>query len=66
MPSAGTGSWLNAAETFFSALTRRRLERGDFRSTVELQAAINRCLAARDRAPGRSSGPGTPTRASPK
>jgi transposase len=31
-------SWLNAVETFFSRLTRRRLERGGFRSIVDLQA----------------------------
>ncbi len=35
-------SWLNAVETFFSRLTRRRLKRGVFRSIVDLQAAINR------------------------
>jgi hypothetical protein len=35
-------SWLNAVETFFSRLTRRRLKRGVFRSIVELQAATNR------------------------
>ena len=34
-------SWLNAVETLFSRLTRR-LERGAFRSIVELQAAVNR------------------------
>jgi hypothetical protein len=39
------GSWLNAVETFFSTLTRRRLKRGVFRSIVDLQAAINRYLA---------------------
>ena len=39
------GSWLNAVETLFSRLTRRRLKRGVFRSIVELQAAINRFLA---------------------
>ena len=38
-------SWLNAVETLFSRLTRRRLKRGVFRSIVELQAAINRSLA---------------------
>jgi len=32
-------------ETFFSAMTRRRLRRGVFRSLVDLQAAINRYLA---------------------
>jgi len=40
-----SGSWLNAVESFFSAMTRRRLKRGVFRSLVDLQAAINRCLA---------------------
>jgi transposase len=40
-----SGSWLNAVETFFSAMTRRRLRRGVFRSLVDLQAAINRYLA---------------------
>jgi transposase len=39
-----SGSWLNAVETFFSALTRKRLKRGVFRSIVDLQAAINRYL----------------------
>ena len=39
-----SGSWLNAVETFFSALTRRRLRRGAFHSIVELQVAINRYL----------------------
>jgi transposase len=38
-------SWVNAVETFFAALTRRRLQRGAFRSLVDLQAAINRYLA---------------------
>jgi transposase len=37
-------SWLNAVETFFSRLTRRRLKRGTFRSIVDLQAAINRFI----------------------
>jgi transposase len=39
-----SGSWLNAIETFFSALTRRRIRRGTFHSIVDLQAAINRYL----------------------
>jgi transposase len=46
-----SGSWLNAVETFFSALTRRRLKRGVFRSIVELQTAINRYLAEHNRDP---------------
>ena len=40
-----SGSWLNAVETFFSALTRRRIRRGAFHSIVDLQAAINRYIA---------------------
>ena len=40
-----SGSWLNAVETFFSALTRKRIRRGSFHSVVDLQAAINRYLA---------------------
>jgi transposase len=39
-----SGSWLNAVENFFSALTRRRIRRGVFTSIVDLQAAINRYL----------------------
>jgi transposase len=37
-------SWLNAVETMFSRLTRRRLKRGVFHSIVDLQAAIHRFL----------------------
>jgi transposase len=40
-----SGSWLNAVETFFSTLTRRRIRRGSFHSIVDLQAAINRYIA---------------------
>jgi transposase len=39
-----SGSWINAVETFFSALTRKRLRRGVFYSIVDLQAAIKRYL----------------------
>ena len=39
-----SGSWLNAVENFFSALTRRRIRLGVFKSIVDLQAAINRYL----------------------
>src|SRR5687767_4048106 len=46
-----SGSWLNAVETFFSTLTRRRLKRGVFRSIVELQAAIKSYLAEHNQAP---------------
>jgi transposase len=37
-------SWLNAVETFFAALAKRRLRRGVFRSIVDLQAAIKRYI----------------------
>ena len=39
-----SASWLNAVETFFSVLTRRRLKRGAFCSIIDLQAAINRYI----------------------
>ena len=39
-------SWLNAVEGFFAEkLTRQRLERGVFRSVIDLQVAINRFVA---------------------
>ena len=44
-------SWLNAVETFFATLTKRRLKRGVFRSVVDLQAAINRYLAEHNHDP---------------
>jgi transposase len=40
-----SASWLNAVEGYFAKLTKRRLQRGSFRSVVELQAAIRRFLA---------------------
>jgi transposase len=46
-----SASWLNAVETFFSALTRRRPRRGVFGSIVELQAAINRYIAEHNHDP---------------
>ena len=44
-------SWLNAIETFFAKLTRRRLKRGVFRSIVDLQAAINSFIEAHNHDP---------------
>jgi transposase len=44
-------SWANAVESFFAILTRRRLQRGVFRSLVDLQAAINRYLAEHNQKP---------------
>ena len=46
-----SASWLNAVENFFSALTRRRIRRGVFKSVVDLQAAINRYLAEHNQNP---------------
>src|SRR5918993_1217661 len=46
-----SSSWLNAVETFFAKLTRRRLRRGTFHSLVALQEAINRYLAEHNRDP---------------
>ena len=60
-----SGSWLNAVETFFSAMTRRRLRRGVFRSIVDLQAAINRYLAEHNADPKPFVWTATPRRSSP-
>ena len=38
MPTSA--SWLNAVEGFFSAITRRRIRRGVFKSVAELEDAI--------------------------
>jgi transposase len=46
-----SASWINAVETFFSILTRRRLRRGNFCSVVDLQAAINRYIAQHNNDP---------------
>ena len=46
-----SGSWLNAVETFFSALTRKRIRRGSFHSIVDLQAAIKRYVAEHNAQP---------------
>jgi transposase len=40
-----SASWLNAVESFFAKLTRRRLMRGVFRSVAELRATTNRFVA---------------------
>jgi transposase len=44
-------SWLNAVETLFAKLTKRRLKRGVFPSVVALQEAINGFVAAHNRDP---------------
>jgi transposase len=44
-------SWLNAVETFFAKLARRRLKRGSFPSLAALQEAINRFVAEHNESP---------------
>ncbi len=46
-----SGSWLNAVESFFSVLTRKRIRRGSLHSLVDLQAAIKRYLAEHNAEP---------------
>jgi len=47
-------------ETFFSAMSRRRLRRGVFRSLVDLQAAINRYFDEHNADPSPFSWTATP------
>jgi hypothetical protein len=51
-----SSSWLNAVETFFSTLTRRRIRRGSFHWIVDLQAAIRRDIAEHNADPKPSPG----------
>jgi transposase len=44
-------SWLNAVETFFAALTKRRLKRRVFRSIMDLQTAIHRYITEHNTGP---------------
>jgi len=46
-----SASWLNAVESFFSAVTRRRIRRGVFRSVAELEDAIRRYILDHNRHP---------------
>ncbi len=46
-----SASWLNRVERLFAELTSKRLQRGAFRSIVDLQATINRFLRDRNRNP---------------
>jgi len=57
-----SGSWLNAVETFFSAMTRRRLRRGVLRSVDDLKAAIARYLAEHNADPEPFTWTATPTK----
>jgi transposase len=49
-------SWLNAVETLFAMLTKRRLKRGVFPSVVALRKAINTSSRRTIVTPNRSSG----------
>ena len=40
-----SASWLNLVECWFAVLSRRRLERGAFTSTADLEAAIQGYIA---------------------
>jgi transposase len=46
-----SASWLNAVEGFFAILTKRRLKRGVFMGTVDLQSAINRFVVDHNQQP---------------
>lgn len=46
-----SASWLNQVERFFALLTARQLQRGAHRSVEELEAAIQRYLAAHNAEP---------------
>src|SRR3712207_3787267 len=46
-----SASWLNLVECWFAVLSRRRLERGVFTSTAELEDAIVRYIAANNANP---------------
>ena len=44
-----SASWINAVEGFFSAVTRRRIRRGVFKSVLDLQDAIARYIREHNR-----------------
>jgi transposase len=46
-----SASWLNLVECWFALLSRRRLERGAFSSTADLEAAIHAYIAETNAAP---------------
>ena len=46
-----SASWLNMVEGWFALLSRRRLQRGVFRRTVDLEAAIHRYIEANNADP---------------
>jgi transposase len=56
-----SSSWLNLIESWFSALTRKRLRRGIFRSLRELIEAIEEYIRANNKAPKPFTWTKTPT-----
>lgn len=46
-----SASWLNLVERWFAALTEKQIRRGSFRSTRELEAALNNYVQANNRHP---------------
>jgi transposase len=46
-----SASWINLVERFFAALTTKRIRRGSFRSTRELETAIKRYLQLHNQNP---------------
>ena len=60
-----SASWLNAVESFFAKLTKKRLKRGVFRSLQELKDAIHRFLDDTNANPKPFTWTRTPTKSSP-
>src|SRR6201997_719870 len=60
-----SASWLNAVESLFAKLTKKRIKRGVFRSLQDLKDAIHRFLDDTNANPKPLPGPRTPTKSSP-
>jgi transposase len=58
-------SWLNAVEGYFAKVSKQRLQRGVFRSVVELQTAIKDPSGRRTRCQSHLFGPPTQLKSSP-
>lgn len=55
-----SGSWLNAAENFFSTLTRKRMRYGAFNSICDLQATSDRDATEHNAKPNPTHSSGRP------
>jgi transposase len=53
-------SWINLVECWFAVRTNRRLRRGSFTSTRQLEAAVTAYLNASNTTPTHSDGPRPP------